>query len=196
TGPAMLWTSADGATWSATALAPDAVARGVAALGDTIVAGGGEMSDSNGRQAVVWTSTNGTWSTDRPPPTADCADDITHVIAGPDGFLARSDCGTYEIPPAGGPGTTHDPDGADRMVDGPRGFMGIGFHQFVSDKIAEVHPPLDPLADLQPGSNWSTVPSLPVAAPMTAAATANGTIYVFSSGGGGGALRVDRFDPS
>src|SRR5262249_43315092 len=111
TGPAMLWTSADGATWIPTALGPDAVARGVAAAGNTIVAGGGETNAQSGRQPLLWTSTNGTtWSADIVPTSSDCADDVNHVVAGPDGFLARSDCGTYEIPATGGSATTHGPD--------------------------------------------------------------------------------------
>jgi len=83
---------------------------------------------------------------------------------------------------------------ASTLVDGPKGFVGLGFRQFVTSTIETVNPPLDPIASIGEGIGWNAVPALPILNPTAAAADSKGAVFVFTAVGSNGTLRVDRLD--
>jgi Kelch motif protein len=193
-GPAVVWRSADGHTWTESTLNANGMVRGLAAKGSLLIAGGATFHAGGVARAAVWASTDGATWTDIPLRDLDgCDGPVDDVVAGDAGFLARGGCGAYVLDADGTNPRQVEWDGATTMVAGPKGFVGLGFHEFWTSEIETVHGPLDPVAGLAPRGDWVRQAPLPVLSPMTAAADDRGNMYVFTPMAKTGALRVDRY---
>jgi Kelch motif len=195
-GPAAMWTSVDGQTWTITNLVQEGSAWAAADLADGshMVVGGNDTKGAG----YVWTSAGTSWTLAYSSPT-ECGAPLTSIVAGPDGIAALAPCGGVDLTPGHTPTLLANIDPVPlSLVDGTRGYVGVGDdgHSIVTSFFDAANAPLDPLAGLPNGEGWTTPTSLPIANPMTAVADRKGRVLVFSLTGTDGSLRVDRFDPA
>jgi len=190
TNSAIIWQSEDGATWKSTVLGLGE-ALGAAQIGDDLVVVG-DLRDTGPQ---MWISTSGgPWANVPVRIPNSCGGGFDGIVPGGDGTLVLGACDSYLYRSLRATPTIVDVPEASTLVDGPKGFVGLGFREFVTSTIEAVNPPLDPIASIPDGNGWSAAPSLPILNPTAAAADAKGAVFVFTTVGSDGTLRVDRLD--